>query len=163
MKNTTLCLTVGLALFAASHAAADDAVAKDQTSIERTDGQADRLKADYGVDDARVQGLRDRKLGYGEISHVLGIAEKMPGGITDANVKTIMDLRTGPPTMGWGKIAQRQGTSLGKLKGAGAQGKSGRPEKAAKPEKGERPDKAEKPSRPEKVARPEKVERGGKR
>lgn len=154
MKKATLCLTVGLALFAASRAAAEDAAVKETPRVEAKGEQAERLKSEFKVDDARVQGLRDRKLGYGEVSIVLGLAEKMPGGITDANVKTIMDMRAGPPAMGWGQIAKKQGTTLGQLKGAAHEGKGGRPEKAGKPEKAERPEKA---ARPEKAERPERA------
>ena len=129
MKNTALYLTVGLAFCAASFALADDGSSKDEQKLERTSSAVDkdatrpegpkmvesRLKSEFKVDDARVQGLRDQKLGYGEISIVLALAEKMPGGITDANVQAIMTQRQGPPVMGWGQIAKKQGVSLGSL------------------------------------------------
>ena len=66
------------------------------------------------MDDARVQGLRDQKLGYGEIGIVLSLASQLPGGIDDANVQKIMTLRQGPPVQGWGKIAKDLGLNLGK-------------------------------------------------
>lgn len=178
MKHMTMCLSVGLALFAASYAAADEA--KDEVKLERTSAELDKvaerpegpkeveshLKSEFKVDDARVQGLRDQKLGYGEISIVLALAEKMPGGITDANVSAIMAERNGPPKMGWGRIATKQGTSLGKVmsgvkrvdasirKHEKAEGR--KHEKAEKAgEKGEKAERAEKPERAERPERPE--------
>ncbi len=72
-----------------------------------------RLETEFGVTDTQIQALRDQKLGYGEIAIVFSLAQKMDGGITDANIQSIMTLREGPPTMGWGEIAKKQGTKLG--------------------------------------------------
>ena len=73
----------------------------------------ERLEKEFKVDDARIKSLRDKKLGYGEIAIALSLAEKMPGGITDANVDKIMSMRKGPPVEGWGNIAKKLGTKLG--------------------------------------------------
>ena len=73
----------------------------------------EKLKSEFKVDDARVQGLRALKLGYGEISIVLALAQGLPGGITDANVQKVTALRQGPPVMGWGKVAGELGLKLG--------------------------------------------------
>lgn len=156
----TMCLTAGLA-FCAAFASADDAVQKSGSEIEQT-VPGERLKSDYKVDDARINGLRDKKYGYGEIKKVLALAEKMPGGITDENVNKITALRDGPPKMGWGQIAKQQGVQPGKAagkvtgKGGEKAEKAGKPEKAEKAEKAQKPEKAEKP---EKAARPEKSEK----
>jgi len=72
-----------------------------------------RLEKDFNVSNDRIQGLRDQKLGYGEIAIVLSLSQKMPGGITDANIQQVMTMRQGPPTMGWGEIAKKLGTKLG--------------------------------------------------
>lgn len=72
-----------------------------------------RLEKEFNVTDTQIQGLRDKKLGYGEISIVLSLSQTMPGGITDANIQQIMTLRQGPPIMGWGEIAKKLGTKLG--------------------------------------------------
>lgn len=151
MKNMTMCLTVGLA-FCAAFAAAEDAVVKEESKVEQKaeQGPGARLKSEYKVDDARVNALRDKKYGYGEISKVLALAEKMPGGITDENVNKITALREGPPKMGWGQIAKQQGVTLGKVVGKGVEksaGKAERPENAGKPEKAERLEKAARPEK----------------
>lgn len=116
----------------------------------------DKLMAEFKVDAARIQGLRDQKLGYGEVSIVLALAQGMPDGITDANVQKIMALRQGPPVMGWGKIAKEMGMKLGtvisKVKRVSAEarrhakaemmkkeGKMGRHEHHGRPGKMERP------------------------
>ena len=72
-----------------------------------------RLEKDFNVSNDRIQGLRDQKLGYGEIAITLSLCQKMPGGITDANIHQVMTMRQGPPTMGWGDIAKKLGTKLG--------------------------------------------------
>ncbi len=121
----------------------------------------DKLKAEFGVDEARIQGLRDQKLGYGEVSTALSLAQGLPGGITDANVQKVMALRQGPPVMGWGKVAKELGMNLGsvtsKVKKVSAEArKQGKADKMKKVEKGERPGKPERHEKPEKMNRPEK-------
>lgn len=152
MNKITMGLTVGLA-FCAAFASADDAVKETPKAEQNAPGE--RLKADYKVDDARINALRDKNYGYGEIKKVLALAEKMPGGITDENVNKITAMREGPPKMGWGQIAKKQGVHQGSLNGKGGE-KSAKPEKAEKHEKHEKSEKPEKAERPEKAARPEK-------
>ncbi len=72
-----------------------------------------RLEKEFGVTDTQIQALRDKKLGYGEIAIVFSLAQKMTGGITDANIQSVMTLREGPPVMGWGEIAKKLGFKLG--------------------------------------------------
>jgi hypothetical protein len=72
-----------------------------------------RLENQFKVKEAEITSLRDKKLGYGEIAIVLAMAQKMPGGITDANVNQILSLRQGTPPKGWGEIAKE--LKLGKL------------------------------------------------
>lgn len=151
MNKITMGLVVGLA-FCAAHASAEDAV-KDQPQTEQK-APGERLKAEYKVDDARINALRDKKYGYGEIKKVLSLASKMEGGITDENVAKITAMRDAK--MGWGQIAKKQGVHPGSINGKGPEKwteKGEKPEKAGKPEKAERPEKAEKPEKP---ARPEK-------
>lgn len=74
---------------------------------------AGRLEKEFNVTDTQIQGLRDKKLGYGEISIVCSLAQKMPGGVTDANIQQVMTMRQGPPRMGWGEVAKKLGTKLG--------------------------------------------------
>jgi hypothetical protein len=164
-------------------AAAEDGPTKDEQKLTQTSAEVDkdatqpegqkavesRLKSEFKVDDARIQGLRDQKLGYGEISIALALAQKMPGGITDANMKTIMSERQGPPVMGWGQIAKKEGVKLGKViskvrsvdaaarKHEKAEGKrqDKKEERAEKAGRHERAERAERPQRAEKAERPE--------
>ncbi|OGR66577.1 MAG: hypothetical protein A2X31_04460 [Elusimicrobia bacterium GWB2_63_22] len=115
----------------------------------------DRIKAEFAVDNARVQSLRDQKMGYGEISIALGLAQGLPGGITDANVAKVMALRQGPPVMGWGRMAKELGLKLGpvqsKVHKMSAEVKKA---KKAKGEKDMKEMKREKSGKPEKMDRP---------
>lgn len=93
---------------------------KDADAIETTAGNAQgekivtqRLEKDFNVTDAQLQGMRDKKMGYGEIAIVLSLSQKMPGGATDANIQQVMTMRQGPPTMGWGDVSKKLGTKLG--------------------------------------------------
>jgi hypothetical protein len=74
-----------------------------------------KLEKEFNVSESTITGLRGQKLGFGEIAIVLGLASKEPGGITDANISSIMTLRAGPPVMGWGEIAGKLGVNLGSV------------------------------------------------
>ena len=89
------------------------ALDKDTNKPEGEKMVVQRLEKEFNVDDTRIKSLRDQKLGYGEIAIVLTMAEKLPGGITDATVNKIMSMRQGPPVEGWGKIAMKLGFKLG--------------------------------------------------
>jgi len=98
----------------------EKALMKEAAAINATAGNAQgekvvtqRLEKEYKVTETQVQQMRDKKLGYGEIAIVLSLCQKMPGGATDANIQQIMTMRQGPPTMGWGEIANKLGTKLG--------------------------------------------------
>jgi len=93
---------------------------KEAAAINATAGNAQgekvvtqRLEKEYKVTETQVQQMRDKKLGYGEIAIVLALCQKMPGGATDVNIQQVMTMRQGPPTMGWGEIANKLGTKLG--------------------------------------------------
>ena len=72
-----------------------------------------RIKAEFKIEDAQIQSLRDRKLGYGEIATALSLAQKMPGGVIEGNVQKVLSMRQGPPIVGWGQVARQLGTKLG--------------------------------------------------
>ncbi len=98
----------------------EQSLQKEAAAINTTAGSAQgekavtqRLEKDFKVSSAQIQGLRDKKLGYGEIAIALSLAQKMPGGATDANIQQVMTMRQGPQTMGWGEIANKLGTKLG--------------------------------------------------
>jgi hypothetical protein len=116
-----------------------------------------RLESTFNVDQARIDGLRAQNLGYGEIAIVLALAQKMADGITDANVQSIMSLRTGTPPMGWGEIARQLGEKLGPVissVNAVAKGSTGA-DRAAHDARGAKPDRPEKPAKPDRPDKPE--------
>lgn len=76
---------------------------------------AERIKNQYQVDDQTIQKLRDQKMGYGEITTTLALAKRMDGGITDANIQKIVDLRK-TDKKGWGEIAKQFNVKMGDLK-----------------------------------------------
>lgn len=175
MKNNKLQLMfAGLFLCAAAMPACAEEKTSEERKLETSAVELDKSAAEpegqprvtakiqtrFGVDGARVQGLRDRKMGYGEISIALGLAQGLPGGITDANVAKIMALRQGPPVMGWGRIAKDLGLKLGPV-----QKKVHKIHTELKKDKkaGEKGMKAEKMEKHEKMERPQKPEKGGKR
>lgn len=71
------------------------------------------LTEEFNVDEARINSLRDKNLGYGEISNTLSLAQQMPGGINDANVQKVLELRQGEHKTGWGKVANDLDVRLG--------------------------------------------------
>jgi len=177
MKNNKLQLMLaGLFLCAAAMPAFAEEKTRDEKKLEagaveldksavKPEGQirvTDKIKAEFAVDDARVQSLRDKNLGYGEISIALGLAQGLPGGITDANVDKIMALRQGPPVMGWGRIAKELGLKLGPVQSK-VHKMSADVKKAGKAEgkKDMKMQKPERPGKPEKMERPENPGKSG--
>jgi len=127
----------------------------------------EQLEKTFKVDEARIQSLRDQKLGYGEIAVLLSLTQKMPGGITDDNIQNVMAMRQGPPVMGWGAVAQKLGEKLGSVKShmekvakdfhkeieKAEQGKGQKFETGEKPEKPMKPEKMEKQEKPDAMGR----------
>jgi hypothetical protein len=85
----------------------------DKKYSEGRDRVADKIKEQFGVDDARLLGMSYKKMSYGEIAIALGLAQDLHGGITDKNLYKIAALRQGPPAAGWGRIAKDLGLKLG--------------------------------------------------
>ncbi len=94
------------------------AAAADNSSTE-----VQRLENTFSVTAAQISALQADGLGFGEIGIVFSLASNMTGGITTANVNTIMALRQGSPPMGWGQIANSLGLNLGKVVSAAASAK----------------------------------------
>jgi hypothetical protein len=98
----------------------EQSLQKESAAINTTAGNAQgekvvtqRLEKEFKVSSTQIQGLRDKKMGYGDIAIALSLAQKMPGGATNANIQQVMTMRQGSPTMGWGEIAKKLGTKLG--------------------------------------------------
>jgi hypothetical protein len=120
---------------------------------------------------ADVQNLRQRKLGYGEISILLALAAKQDG-TSPKSVNEILAMRQ-TDKMGWGNVAKALGyKSLGSVNKSVKATEAGvervsqidKTEKASKPEKVEKIEKIEKVEKPERVRveKPERVEKPGR-
>jgi len=157
---------------------ADTAAVEVEKTAATPEGQeraANKIKTQFGVDDARVQGMKDSGLNNGEIQIALALAQGMPGGITDENVQKLTALRQGPPKAGWGKIAKDLGLKVGpaisKAKKAAAElrkeeakakkEKTMKEAKERKGDKGMKGERHEKHERHEKPAKMDKPEKGG--
>lgn len=132
------------------------------------DGEAvviDKIEKEFNVDESVITGLRGQKLGYGEISIALSLAERLPGGITAENIDRIISMRQGPPVEGWGNIARSLDLSLkpaaGHLEKVSSEAKKElvRHDKATKLEKAGKPERVEKTQRPERVEKTERTEK----
>jgi hypothetical protein len=86
---------------------------KDAGKREGPEVVTERLEKEFGVTASQVESLRDKKLGFGEITIAFSLAQKMPGGITDANINKILTMRQGHPAEGWGEIAKKLGVKPG--------------------------------------------------
>jgi len=113
-----------------------------------------------------VQDLRQKKLGYGQISILLALTAKQPDPTTAKTLSEIVAMRQGGT--GNGRLAKELGyKSLGAViksvkateTGVGTVSASARTEKAEKPGKPEKIEKVEKPDRPDRPEKPEKPER----
>jgi hypothetical protein len=119
----------------------------------------------FKVDKDVVTGLRNEKMGWGEVAITLALSQevmKKQGLTQDAALKAILDKRRAGE--GWGRIAQDYDLKLGRVISEVKRADKGVERiDHAKPEKIEKVEKAERPERPEKaqrVERPEKPERG---
>ena len=121
----------------------------------------DAIAKDFKVDPSVVTDLRNRKMGFGEITIALALSQElMKTNNTlsqQAALQTILDKRAAGE--GWGKIAHDLNLKLGhvrsKVEKAEKQvARVERSEKAEKPEKMEKVEKMDKPEKPAKVERP---------
>ena len=116
-----------------------------------------------------VQDLRQKKLGYGQISILLALTAKQPDPTTAKTLSEVVAMRQGG--MGMGQVAKELGyRNLGSViksvkateTGVGTVTASSRTEKAEKPGKPEKIEKVERPDRPEKPEKPERPEKPGR-
>ncbi len=71
----------------------------------------DKLTKEFNINNDQVSALRDKKLGFGEIAAVLALADKMSGGINDANINRVMSMHQSG--RGWAKLAKSLDVDLG--------------------------------------------------
>ncbi len=168
----------------------DADIINEEASLPDSEGTVvDRIKNEFDVEEGLISDLRAQKLGYGEISIALSLAERLPGGITAENIDTILSMRQGTPVQGWGNIARELGLKLNPsadrlerlsdenaVKNAKSESirhertsrldrkeKAGRVERAEKPERVEKAERVERVERVERIERPERPERGPKK
>ncbi len=116
-----LLLAVPVTALCAAPLSKDEAnLQRESTRLDKTASEAHgetavvkRLARDFDVPPDRVAALRGTGLGYGDITIVLSLARKLPGGITDANVEKVTALRQGQPQPGWGEVAKKLQVKLG--------------------------------------------------
>lgn len=72
---------------------------------------ADKLMQEFKVPNERITALRDKNFDYGEIAVVLGMADKLSGGVNDANINKVLDLRK--TAAGWAQVAANLNVDLG--------------------------------------------------
>ena len=123
MKRSFLFLVVGVIVALAGTGTAWAELSKAEKNLEREsrrlndtaakpDGEKAVLKeieTEFKVSNARVQALRERKLGYGEIAIVLSLTKNMPGGVTEENLQKVLSMRQGPPVAGWSRVRPTTG------------------------------------------------------
>ena len=63
----------------------------------------DQFIKEFNVPAEKITALQAKSLDYGEIATILGIADKMSGGVNDQNISKVMDLRKSAP--GWPLVA----------------------------------------------------------
>jgi hypothetical protein len=70
----------------------------------------DQLSKEFNVPNEKISAFVSKNFDYGEIATILGIANKMSGGVNDANINRIMDLRKDAP--GWQQVAANLNVDL---------------------------------------------------
>lgn len=165
----------------------DSDVINEEASLPDGEGAVvEKIRSEFDVEEGLISGLRAQKLGYGEISIALSLAERMPGGITDENIETILSMRQGSPVQGWGNIARELGLKLNpsaeRLERISDEydaakdrlvrhektkvertARAGRVEKAERPARVEKAERVERVERAVRIERPERPERGPKK
>ena len=121
----------------------------------------DAIAKDFKVDPSVVTDLRNRKMGFGEITIALALSQELMKQDKTMSQQQALDTILAKRTAGegWGKIAHDLHLKLGhvrsKVEKAEKQvARLERSEKAEKPEKMEKVEKMEKPEKPAKVERP---------
>lgn len=114
--------------------------------------QGEKLAVEFGLPEQAVYELRAKGLGWGEVRHALGIAQKSGQPLSE-----VLKLRDSG--LGWGKIAEHYGFKLGDL----ARPEEKAKDKEAAEKKGERGAAKAAEHKPSAPARPPSGGRGPKR
>lgn len=163
-----LCLAAAASLGAASEDEEERQIDEARAGIdaedagEAQDGRAESLAKQFGVEQKVVDGLRDEKKGWGEITIALATAQELNQRdpktyptMTESLAKVRQMRADG---MGWGKIARELGFKLGPVVSAAQRARKDFRTLPARSDKPDRPDGASRP-RPDRPERPVKPDR----
>lgn len=75
-----------------------------------------QLTDNFNVTSQKLNSLISKRMGYGEIAAVLAFADKMPGGVTDANINQVLNMRQSKA--GWDQIAKSANVDLSEVAGS---------------------------------------------
>src|SRR5712692_3727889 len=132
-------------------------------SSQNDESRAKALSKQFDVPESRVTDMRNQKMGWGEITISLAMAQHMSATsktplTTEQALTKIQQLRS--EKMGWGKIAKEQGFKLGPVVSAVDRGEQtlktadrGAVERSESKTSSEHPDRPEHPARPERPGR----------
>jgi hypothetical protein len=126
----------------------------------------DTIAKDFKVDPSVVTDLRNRKMGFGEITIALALSQELMKTNSALSQQDAlgMILEKRAAGEGWGKIAHDLNLKLGHVRSKveKAEKQVARVERSEKAEKAEKPEKVEKVEKMEKPEKPAKVERPGR-
>ena len=148
------------------------------SSSQNDESRAKALAKQFNVPESRVTEMRNQKMGWGEITISLAMAQHMSATsktplTTEEALTKIQQLRS--EKMGWGKIAKQEGFKLGPVVSAvdrgeqtlktadrGAVERSERKASTDRPDKSDKMDRADQAERPQHPDRPEHPDRPGR-
>ena len=148
------------------------AMNKASTSPKLDEARVQALAKQFNVPESQVTDLRNKKMGWGEITISLSMAQHLATSsktpmTTEQALTKIEQLRS--EKMGWGKIAKDLGFKLGPVVSTVDRGERAihtaereaveRVEHKAKAEQAEKAERAEKAQRQERMEHPERMER----
>ena len=126
----------------------------------------DAIAKDFKVDPSVVTDLRNRKMGFGEITIALALSQELMKQDKTMSHQQALDtiLAKRVAGEGWGKIAHDLNLKLGHVRSKveKAEKQVARVERSEKAEKAEKPEKMEKVEKMEKPEKTAKVERPGR-
>lgn len=73
-----------------------------------------QLIDEFGVKQDKITSLKGKNLNYGEIAVVLALADKMDGGVTDANINRVMGMKP-TSSSGWATVAKNLNVDIAEV------------------------------------------------
>lgn len=128
MKRSTVVVALAGSMSLVLAASASDAATEGALRLDEVRGTLDDAGANggshaaviqtiattFGVTTEQIDLLRgENRLGYGEIAILLALVEAKYGAITEGSIDLVLNLRQGPPVVGWGSVARMLDLNLG--------------------------------------------------